>query len=1120
MANRDFEIDLRMKADFASAQRELKRTQDEIRKIGEATSTANAEMASLGKTKTSGGTGGSAEIEAQTAALGRNLQARQSIATASSLTQRAVAAEIGLIRDLQSRLESGARDFDALAATEARLDAAMSKGLITTEEYEDALDKLNDEQARLTRESDKSGKAINTTIGRYDKASAGLQRLQQDEARLKQAVDSGRISREQYNRALAGIGDERARLIALRDGANQAANGMRTLNLQSRETQRNLSQLLTSGVTGQWQLAGSQLLQLGNQAGIAGGLASGAGIAVAGLAVAVTGLTAALAINYLQQRALDTALVSTGHIAGVTAGQLSQMRNEIGAATGDYAAAQTSLQTLTASGQLTGEALQSAGRAAVELAQLTGQSIEDTTSRIIALAKSPAASLLELNDRYHFLTLEVYEHVKSLEEQGRTQEAVRVATEALAAATASRVAEMRANAGSLERAWYDVRDAVRSAWQMIKDIGRDDAEARIAAGERGILLANQQRAELNEQVRLGILTQAQADKANQTLRERIANERKNIEQWRERKNVQDAAADTAAEEQRIRDKTVQASAELDRDIARIDKKAERQQRLNRLIEQYNFIFNADPNDSRLYDGSYERLKKAIEEETSEKKTRTPKGPKPVDPNKEALREVENLQKQVTLLGDLEEGETKASEAARIRYEIEDGAYKNASDSVKAQLIDQAQLLDHERRKVEITKELKSVDLKTLELQGKGASAAVAETIAKLEKLKLQMLNAGSDDAGVAKVDKLIDLTNAKAQLEELEQTWQRVTGEIGREQQRIQTEQQAGLITEYDAQQRIVDLYREKGVVLGQLLPQMEALAQRLGDPQAIENVRAIRAEFAQMQATTSLLQQQIGSTFQGAFSSALESLITRTATLGEAVRGFLSDMASGLARMASAALAQAAWSKIVGLFSKGAGDGAGVGAGAEKLQRAGLVTAGGGLAVKLGAGALSTSAQELMAAATMLLVANSASGFSGGGSVSAATGGHIRGPGTSTSDSIRAWLSDGEFVTRAAVVAQPGALNFLSEFNRYGMSTLGDWGNRYAAAGAPGRSPSVPRFQFADGGLAQAASGAGGQANRLSVYVVHSDDQLLERLSSNPRFEKMVVAFAGQNGTTIRSEW
>ena len=73
-------------------------------------------------------------------------------------------------------------------------------------------------------------------------------------------------------------------------------------------------------------------------------------------------------------------------------------------------------------------------------------------------------------------------------------------------------------------------------------------------------------------------------------------------------------------------------------------------------------------------------------------------------------------------------------------------------------------------------------------------------------------------------------------------------------------------------------------------------------------------------------------------------------------------------------------------------------------------------------------------------------SGGSGGdGGQAYADGGLIDGPGTSTSDSIPAWLSKGEFVMRAAAVKKlgTGALDFMNSW---------------------GRMPNMPRF--ADGGF------------------------------------------------------
>lgn len=73
------------------------------------------------------------------------------------------------------------------------------------------------------------------------------------------------------------------------------------------------------------------------------------------------------------------------------------------------------------------------------------------------------------------------------------------------------------------------------------------------------------------------------------------------------------------------------------------------------------------------------------------------------------------------------------------------------------------------------------------------------------------------------------------------------------------------------------------------------------------------------------------------------------------------------------------------------------------------------------------------------------------------ANGGQVRGPGTTTSDSIPALLSDQEFVTRASVVQQPGALPFLQDFNRYGMSALSDWAWRSSVRHATGGMAGTP---------------------------------------------------------------
>lgn len=90
-----------------------------------------------------------------------------------------------------------------------------------------------------------------------------------------------------------------------------------------------------------------------------------------------------------------------------------------------------------------------------------------------------------------------------------------------------------------------------------------------------------------------------------------------------------------------------------------------------------------------------------------------------------------------------------------------------------------------------------------------------------------------------------------------------------------------------------------------------------------------------------------------------------------------------------------------------------------------------------------------------------------GGEGVKAAGGGYIRGPGTSTSDSIPAWLSDREFVVKAKSVAKYG-VGFLRAINS-GKLDLNSLGARMGfAAGGLVRMPTSPSFRFAEGGLVQ----------------------------------------------------
>lgn len=207
-------------------------------------------------------------------------------------------------------------------------------------------------------------------------------------------------------------------------------------------------------------------------------------------------------------------------------------------------------------------------------------------------------------------------------------------------------------------------------------------------------------------------------------------------------------------------------------------------------------------------------------------------------------------------------------------------------------------------------------------------------------------------------------------------------------------------------------------------------------------NVRQVWGAMAEWVATT------IGGALTGIwdqFTRAAEGAIER-------VRGFLNDLWSLISSIASA---------IAGLFSSSSSGGGG-GSSSETVD------------------------------------------FGGGGDF--ARGGLVRGPGTGTSDSIPAWLSNREFVNTARAVRFWGpdvfdALNRL-QMPKFALGGLVDAMN----------TSLMPRSRgFRSGGLAAAVAGGGGVPLHLHIggktFVAHADALTLNGLAREARMAKLLSA-------------
>lgn len=170
------------------------------------------------------------------------------------------------------------------------------------------------------------------------------------------------------------------------------------------------------------------------------------------VAGAVIALGAAYAKGQSQSAEFARTITLTGNAAGVTEGQYNAMATAIAGATETtIGSARKTLLSLVASGQFTGDTMRQAGVAVQLFSKVTGDSADSVAKRFIAAADGPAKFAQELNKQYNFLSASQIQLIKTMEDQGRTQEALKATFDALN----ERLRDAAQNFGTLER-WWDI----------------------------------------------------------------------------------------------------------------------------------------------------------------------------------------------------------------------------------------------------------------------------------------------------------------------------------------------------------------------------------------------------------------------------------------------------------------------------------------------------------------------------------------------------------------------------------------------------------------------------------------------------------------------------------------
>lgn len=225
----------------------------------------------------------------------------------------------------------------------------------------------------------------------------------------------------------------------------------------------------------------AQGLRMVETFGSVGAAAEGAGLFVASLANPI-GIAAAavgaLAVAYVQgaaeAEAFNKTLILSGNAVGTSSDSLMDAAQSIDALNFGITQSRAAevINTIAASGSVGAESLERFAQSALTFEKAGGGSADSVAKAFSSLAGDPLGSLESLNKSMNFLTLETYNQVKALTEQGRTVEAAKVAQDAYADAIDTRVPGLVQNLGLVEKAWQAIKGGAAEAWDSVLGIGR------------------------------------------------------------------------------------------------------------------------------------------------------------------------------------------------------------------------------------------------------------------------------------------------------------------------------------------------------------------------------------------------------------------------------------------------------------------------------------------------------------------------------------------------------------------------------------------------------------------------------------------------------------------------
>lgn len=392
-----------------------------------------------------------------------------------------------------------------------------------------------------------------------------------------------------------------------------------------------------------------------------------------------------------------------------------------------------------------------------------------------------------------------------------------------------------------------------------------------------------------------------------------------------------------------------------------------------------------------------------------------------------------------------------------------------------------------------------LEQRILELTGRGSEAKIRALDAELAKQReiLALATGGVTQEDDAKFGQVRQKTVAGIDLEKSLEEGRAALDELARIRTRIEQDVQLGIRSQWQGEQDILAVEKERLAVLQAIAGQATGAAQAVGSAAAIADAAALNEQVRQVEVTVANASDSLLRLKEGAQEALHDGLTDVLANLQD--YDSVGDIFTSLASTVASALQQIAAEMLATYIQ------------AQLLKAAMSIFGGGGARAAAGASGSAASAASFVGPRKD----GGLVGYAGGGSlVDARGGGQIRGPGTARSDSIpaitttgkRLLLSNTEFIVQGKAVQKPGMLELLRDINSGKF-------NPYS----PPRG--MPR-RFAEGGsLSEPASmpAKAGSTSRLTGVLGLEPGLVMKQLDTED-FDRFLVKRLQRNSGSIRN--